>query len=184
MYLEEISFTQNQKGNDNLTDSSGFAYQEQDDTCEGLHLLDLCYTDKVPLPCSNCHHRLHLAAGLHPQQPIVGEDYQGHPEEPHEDGCFFNRGQHIILEEITTEIENRQSSATAFIAPKQNVSKAIQREKDQLKGFPPKPKNFDDLLSIADKLSVFSDGQSLLIFNKLVIPEDPPPPPHPNQRGS
>jgi hypothetical protein len=28
MYLEEISFTQNQKGNDNLTDSGGFAYQK------------------------------------------------------------------------------------------------------------------------------------------------------------
>ncbi len=38
----------------------------------------------------------------------------------------------IILGEITAEIENKVTGATAFIAPKQAVAKAIQRKKNQL----------------------------------------------------
>jgi hypothetical protein len=78
-----------------------------------------------------------------------------------------------ILGEIPTEIENKLSGASAFIAPKHNVFKAIQHEKNQLKGFPPEPNKFDNLISIPDKFSVTSDGQPFLVFNEPVFSEDP-----------
>jgi hypothetical protein len=86
----------------------------------------------------------------------------------------------IILGDITAEIENKVSVASAFIAPKQAVAKAIQCKKIQLKGFPMKPKEFDDLLTIPAKLSVTSDGKPFLIFNEPVFSGDPSP----TQRGS
>jgi hypothetical protein len=73
----------------------------------------------------------------------------------------------IILGDITAEIENTVSGASAFIAPKQAVAKAIQRQKNQLKGFPMKPKGFDDLLTIPAKLTV----------NEHVFSGDPSPNP-------
>jgi hypothetical protein len=69
---------------------------------------------------------------------------------------------------------------TAFIALKQAVAEAIQRKKNQLKGFPTKPKVFVDLLSIPAKLTVTSDGKPFLVFNEPVFSGDrlisPPPP--------
>ncbi len=79
----------------------------------------------------------------------------------------------IILGEITAEIEKKVSGATTFIAPNQAISKAIQHEKNQLKGFPTKSKVFDYLLSIPAKLSVTSDGNPFLVFNEPVFSGDP-----------
>ncbi len=83
----------------------------------------------------------------------------------------------IVLGNITAEIENKVSGASAFIAPKQAIAKAIQRQKNQLKGFPMKPKEFDDLLTIPTKLSVTSDRKPFLIFNEPVFSGDPSPNP-------
>jgi hypothetical protein len=55
------------------------------------------------------------------------------------------------------------------------LSKAIQRKRMEVKGFPKKPKSFEDLALVPPHLSTTTDNQKFLLLNDTVIPKDPNP---------
>jgi hypothetical protein len=61
---------------------------------------------------------------------------------------------------------------TAFMRFKQSISKAIHRERLAIKGFPHKPKVFEDILDIPPQLKVTSYGQPFLVLYDTVIVDD------------
>jgi hypothetical protein len=72
-------------------------------------------------------------------------------------------------------LENGPPGMLAFMRSGQNLSKAIQRERSNAKGYPKKPKSFDDVATIPDHLSATGDGQPFVLLNDTVIPDDPSP---------
>jgi hypothetical protein len=72
-------------------------------------------------------------------------------------------------------LENTTSGSTAFMKKPRTIARAIQRKRQQVKGFPKKPKTFDDLKSLPAHLTETSDHQKFLILNDTVYPNDPSP---------
>jgi hypothetical protein len=184
MATEDITFTQNQKGNENLVDSGGFAYRKN----KILPVKDRIYWTCVMKTRFHCpatavttitSKQFVSKMGDHTHSNQLLERTVKNIQKNHVRiaAASATAVPRIILGDITAEIENTVSGASAFIAPKHAVSKAIQRQRNLLKGFPMKPKGFDDLITIPAKLTVTSDDKPFLIFNDLVYSGDPSPNP-------
>jgi hypothetical protein len=63
----------------------------------------------------------------------------------------------------------------AYMKKPKTLAKAIQRKRVLIKGFPKKPKTFDDLATIPTHLQETFDGQQFLVLNDTVIQNDPSP---------
>jgi hypothetical protein len=163
MASEEISFTQNQKGNENYWT----CVMKTRFHCPATAVTTITTKQLVSKTGDHTHSNQLL-------ERIIKNIQKNHVRIAAASATAVPR---IILGDITAEIENMVSGASAFIAPKQAVAKAIQRQKNQLKGFPMKPKGFDNLLTILAKLTVTSDGKPFLIFNEPVFSGDPSPNP-------
>jgi hypothetical protein len=77
-----------------------------------------------------------------------------------------------VLGDITVALETNLPGGTAFMRSKQSISKAIHRDRLAIKGFPHKPKVFEDILDIPPQLKVTSYGQPFLVLYDTVIMDD------------
>jgi hypothetical protein len=67
------------------------------------------------------------------------------------------------------------TGGTAFMRNKQSLSRAIQRKRVSMKGYPSRPKTFDDLELIPSNLMRTTDDQPFLILNETIIHGDTTP---------
>jgi hypothetical protein len=87
-----------------------------------------------------------------------------------------------ILGEIAVDREDNMTGGTAFMRNQQSLSMAIQRKRVSMKGYPSRPKTFDDLEFIPSNLMRTTDDQPFLILNDTIIHGDTKV--HLVQRGS
>jgi hypothetical protein len=73
-----------------------------------------------------------------------------------------------VLGEIATQLGNHSEGSTAFMRSSQALARDLQRKRLKLKGYPMKPKSFDDMITIPKRLTETAEGEPFLVLNDTV----------------
>jgi hypothetical protein len=81
----------------------------------------------------------------------------------------------LFIGDISSTIENTAPGSGAFMRAPKAIARAIQRKRAALKGYPKKPKTYDEMVNIPDHLMETSDKSPFLILNDTVVPNNSTP---------
>jgi hypothetical protein len=82
-----------------------------------------------------------------------------------------------ILGDINVNLEENMASGTAFNQSKQSITKAVHRKRLSVKGFPSRPKPFEDLESLPSQMIKTTDNMPFLMLDVTVVTVDTTPRP-------
>jgi len=86
-----------------------------------------------------------------------------------------NAAPRTVFGDITATVMNTAPGSTSFIKSKGALAKKLQRDRVAAKGYPKKPKSFDDLKDIPPQLTKTHCKESFLILNDTVQPDSTEP---------
>jgi hypothetical protein len=179
--MSVVNFVKNQKGGFNLQDSKGFLYRIN----RSCPAKDRTYWACVNRVRDSCTARVITVTST--KEIIQEADDHTHSNRLLERKVREVENDKIraaalmptveprsVLGEIAVNLETNLPGTVSFMAHRQTINRRIHRLRNNIKGFPPKPKTFDDLANLPEHLTMTSDMKNFVLLNDTVKQEKCP----------
>ncbi len=174
MSRETVSYVLNRSGGNNLQDEAGYIYKQT--RCQKNHSYWICMWRKqfsfpVTVISSDITMKLLKMTGehTHSNQLLERKVHEMEEDKVKVAAVVSTVSPRTIMGEIAVNLEQSINGGTSFMRSRHNICQAVRRKRSSTKGFPSKPRSYDDLEVAPPLLTRTTDDEPFLVLNDTVV---------------